>query len=185
MFIVDWLTEFFSKEPMYIAGQLVGILVAIFAILSLQCKNIKGLLALQVLANGLLMLNYALLDNWSGAVVGILAAVQTVIIFLFRSKEKDIPLYITILFMASFIVSTVFTYQKPLDILPCVAALVFVLITIQKKTSVCRKYALLNNILWIIYDIGAGAWTTLITHILLLISAIVGIIRLDIKKDKQ
>ena len=95
MFIVNWLTEFFSKDPMYIAGQLVGILVAI---LSLQCKNIKKLLALQVLANGLLMLNYALLDNWSGAIVGILGAVQTVIVFLFRSKEKSIPLYITILF---------------------------------------------------------------------------------------
>ena len=185
MFIVNWLTEFFSKDPMYIAGQLVGILVAIVAILSLQCKNIKKLLALQVLANGLLMLNYALLDNWSGAIVGILGAVQTVIVFLFRSKEKSIPLYITILFMASFIASTIFTYQKPLDILPCVAALLFVLITIQEKTSVCRKFALPNNITWIIYDIGAGAWTTLITHILLLISAIVGIIRLDIKKDKQ
>ena len=185
MFIIDWLTEFFSKEPMYIAGQLVGILVAIVAILSLQCKNIKKLLALQVLANGLLMLNYALLDNWSGAVVGILGAVQTVIIFLFRSKGKNIPLYITILFMASFIVSAFFTYQKPQDILPTIAALVFVLITIQEKTSVCRKYAILNNIIWIIYDILAGAWTTLITHASLLISAIIGIIRLDTKKDNQ
>ena len=87
--------------------------------------------------------------------------------------------------MASFIASTIFTYQKPLDILPCVAALLFVLITIQEKTSVCRKFALPNNITWIIYDIGAGAWTTLITHTSLLISAIIGIIRLDVKKDKH
>lgn len=173
------------KRGLQMAAQIVGILIPVFAVLSLQCKNMRLLLALQIISNGLLMLNFALLDAWSGALTAILATVQTIIIFIFRVSNKKIPVFVIILFMASFITGTIITYTRPLDIIPCVAAFIFVFSIIQTKASVCRVYSLLNTILWIIYDIGSGAWTTIITHVLLLGSAIVGIMRHDIGKKRR
>lgn len=166
------------------AAQIVGILIPVFAVISLQCKNMKFLLALQIISNGLLMLNFALLNAWSGALTAILATVQTIIIFIFRITNKKIPNYVIILFMASFIVGTIITYTRLLDIVPCIAALIFVISIIQTRASVCRVYSMANSALWIVYDIGSGAWTTIITHALLLCSSVIGIIRHDIGKKR-
>ena len=48
----------------------------------------KHILAMQVLANALLMLNYWLLDAFSGATIALIAIAQTVIMFIVRLLEN-------------------------------------------------------------------------------------------------
>ena len=43
---------------------------------------------------------------------------------------------------------------------------------------------MLNGAVWIIYDVSVGAYTMIITHIITVLSALIGIIRFDIKKKQ-
>ena len=179
---------------MFLAGQIVGVLVTIAAVLSLQFKNMKHVLAMQVLANSLLMLNYWLLDAFSGATIALIAIAQTVIMFVVRLLENKmskktntiITIIITIVFAIIFIASAIKTYKAPVDILSTLASMAFCFCIVQKNASVCRIFAATNSILWIGYDIGTFAWTTILTHGFSLASALIGIIRLDLgKKNKE
>ena len=179
---------------MFLAGQIVGVLVTIAAVLSLQFKKMKHVLAMQVLANSLLMLNYWLLDAFSGATIALIAIAQTVIMFVVRLLENKmskktntiITIIITIVFAIIFIASAIKTYKAPVDILSALASMAFCFCIVQKNASVCRIFAAANSILWIGYDIGTFAWTTIITHAFSLSSSLIGIIRLDLgKKNKE
>lgn len=175
---------------MYVAGQIVGIFVTIFAVLSLQCKEMKNILLMQIVANLLLMLNYWLLDAFSGATIAIIATVQTVIMFGLRmlddkiSKKSNLILtiFITVVFAGIFIYSSITTYRSHIDILSALASLAFCVCIVQKNATICRILAMANALLWIGYDIGTYAYTTILTHSFSFISTLVGMIRLDIPK---
>ena len=142
---------------------------------------------MQVLANALLMLNYWLLDAFSGATIALIAIAQTVIMFIVRLLENKmsektntiITIIITTVFAVIFIVSAIKTYKAPIDILSALASMAFCFCIVQKNASVCRIFALANSSLWIGYDIGTFAWTTILTHGFSFASALIGIIRLD------
>lgn len=173
---------------MYIAGQIVGIFVTIAAVLSLQFKEMKHVLAMQVISNGLLMLNYWLLDAFSGATIALIAIAQTIIMFVIRLFEEKMPkkvstiltISITCVFAVIFIITAIKTYKSPVDILSSAASMAFCFCIVQKNASVCRIFAAINSTLWIGYDIGTYAWTTILTHGFSLASSLIGIIRLDL-----
>lgn len=167
---------------MFIAGQIVGIFVTIVSVISMQFKNMKHIVAAQMVANLLLMLNYLLLGGFSGAGVAIIATVQTVVVNILNSKKIKTPVFVTVAFMIMFLICSVLTYSGPLDITVAVAALLFALAIVQEDASKCRKLSLGNSVLWLIYDIGTGAYTTILTHGILIVSIIVGMVRLDMKK---
>ena len=168
---------------MFIAGHIAGVFSTIFAILSLQCKSMKSLLKLLIISSGLLIINFAFLDVWS--LPDLILAVQTVITFIFKVKNIKIPSAVIVLFMASLVTSTIYMYEGFLDILPGIAAMIYTFSIIQKKSSDCRILATLHTILYIIFDIGSGAWAMTVPHILLLCSAVIGIKKLDTKKTKS
>ena len=184
---------------MYIASQIVGVFVTIAAVLSLQFKKMKHILAMQVLANALLAANYLLILlagktlSLSGIFIALIAMVQTVIMFVVRMFEHKmskklntiLPIIITSVFAVAFIVTAIITYKSPVDILSASASMAFCFCIVQKNASVCRIFALANSVLWIGYDIGTFAWTTILTHGFSLSSALIGIIRLDIKKSNK
>ena len=170
---------------MFLAGQIVGVFVTIAAVISMQFKSMKNILAGQVVANLLLMLNCVLLSAWAGAGTGIIATVQTIVNYGFKSKDKKIPVSLTVFFMILYVASSFFTYKGIADILPLIASLIFAVAIMQEKASVCRLLSLGNSALWLIYDICIMAYTTTLTHGILLVSVIVAIIRLDIKEWKK
>ena len=170
---------------MFLAGQIVGVFVTIAAVISMQFKSMKNVLAGQVVANLLLMLNCLLLSAWAGAGTGIIATVQTIVNYGFKAKDKKIPLSLTVFFMILYVISSYFTYKGIADILPLIAALIFAVAVMQEKASVCRLLSLGNSALWLTYDFCIMAYTTTLTHGILLVSVIVAIIRLDIKEWKK
>ena len=52
----------------------------------------------------------------------------------------------------------------------------------QKKPSGYRIFMLLNGIIWMVYDVSVSAYTMILSHVVTTLSALIGIIRLDIKK---
>ena len=139
----------------------------------------------QVICNGLGTLSYVLLDGGlSGCGIYLVATLQSLLFFILRTKEIKEPVWIYPIIFAAYIGCSLLTFKGPLDIVPMIAALLCAASLIQKKPFLYRAILLLNGIVWIIYDVFLPevAYSMLVTHAIIALSALVGIIRLDILK---
>ncbi len=169
----------------YIISQIIGIVVCVFAVASLQLKDIKNAMLCQVICNGLGTVSYLLLDGGlSGCGIYLVATLQSLVFFLLRKYEKEEPRWLYPIIFAAYIGCSLLTLKAPLDVVPMVAALLCALALIQKKPFLYRAILLLNGLVWIIYDIFLPeiTYSMLITHAIVAFSALLGIIRIDILK---
>ena len=74
-----------------IISQVLGVAVIACVVLSMQAKNVKTVLILQMLCNGLSALSYLLVDGASASIVTLVAVVQTVVYYIIRAKGKTAP----------------------------------------------------------------------------------------------
>lgn len=165
----------------FLLAQIIGIMATVVEIVIMQFKNIKYILTGQCLSNFLIVIQYALLGGMSGAAVCVVATIQTLILYIYRKKEKHFPAALTILFLLLYLFSSLMTFKSPADILSCLAALLFAISVTQTESSKYRIIILINSILWIIYDINTKAFTMITTHAIAVVSVIIGMIRLDLK----
>lgn len=165
----------------YIA-QLIGVVVAVIAIISVQFKNLRTILVSQIIVNILAALNYALLGGFSGAGVNILAIIQTIWIYFYTRKGKKFSLPAGVLCMAAYLLISIISFSGFPTILSCTAALLYALSVMQSSAKKYRFFCLFNSIVWIGYDIYTCAYTTIFTHGFLVISILIAIYRRDRRK---
>ena len=169
----------------FIFSQICGLIVSVAAIVSMQLKNVKWILVCQLICNGIGALSYILLDGLSGCGIYLVALLQSIVFYIYRQgEEKDTPPWMVFIFIFSFIGCSIATYKTPTDIISAIAAMTCALSIAQKKPSGYRIFMLLNGIIWMVYDVSVCAYTMILSHIATTLSAMVGIIRLDIKKEK-
>lgn len=166
----------------YIISQISGVLVFIFAFISMQAKNIKTSLLCQIFCNGLGMLSYVLTDGFSGFGIYLIATLQSAAFFFIRKSGKQEPRWIYPIIFIAYIACSLMTFKSSLDIVPMIAALLCALALIQKKTSYYRIIVLLNGLLWIIYDLFIVNYAMLASHLFVVGSAIWGIVYRDVLK---
>ncbi len=174
------------SNPFFVAAQIANLLNIIVTIAAFQFKKLPHILLGNVASNVLLALNYVFLGAFSGAWVGTLAAIQTIVIYFLDKKQtkKQTRLYLLVLFSVMYIIGTAIVYKQWFDCISCICALLYVASILQTNPKNLRRFSFVNMSLWIVYDICAGAYTTIITHVLVLSSIIIAMIRLDINRNK-
>lgn len=178
--------NFGDYGPLYIVAQLIGFVAMFFSLISFQAKTRGGIIALQILSNSILVVQYFLLGYSTGEVY--YSAVVANFIGLFRNaiysmrgkwkiaRSKVVPAVAILLF----IVSGIFTYKTPFDILPifsmCVSSIAF----FMREERLIRYLSVLVILPWVVYSIYAGNIASIISDSLNLISVIIAILRFDI-----
>ena len=169
----------------YIA-QGISVVVTILALISMQFKNLKMVLAFQIILNLLCATTYLLLDGNSGAGICLLAILQSVVYYVLNCKKIEPPIYLVIIFICLFIGCSIISYKSLIDLLPCAAATCFAISMAQKTSAKTRAFYLANPIFWSVYDIFTLAYVSFFMHFAIFVSTLFAIIRLDIlKKDKN
>ena len=169
----------------FIFSQICGAIVSVSAIVSMQLKSIKWALACVLICNGVGAVSYILLGGFSGCGIYLVALLQSIVYFIFRSKNKKAPLTVAIAFIIAYLVCSLSTYRTPIDLISACAALTCALALVQDKPSIYRIFMLANGIIWSVYDINVCAYTMIISHMATAISAGVGIVRIDLKKNRK
>jgi hypothetical protein len=169
----------------YYFSQILGVFVFICVFASMQTKNIKYVMLWQIGCNGLGMLSYVLLDGFSGSGIYMVALIQSLIFFFIRKYGKDEPRWIQPVIIVAYIACSALAFKGLIDIIPMIAAVTCALGISQKKPTNYRIIMVLNGAVWMIYDILVGAYTMLGSHVLTVIAALIGIIRLDILRKKS
>lgn len=175
------------KEILAYGFSLLGLASMITASL-IKGKNMKKILVFVFGGNLFVAISY-LLDGSgiNGAASCILGCIVTLINYVFQSKNKPIPKWLAAIYGLAFITVNLIVSKgvSGLGLLAIVACLMFVMCINQKNGAKYRIWTIINMSLWVIYDIIAGAYSVLPSHIPQLIFPIVGVFVHDIKKKKK
>ncbi|MBR3780825.1 MAG: YgjV family protein [Clostridia bacterium] len=161
----------------YYIGQFLGIVVTIGAILTMQIKNKKPMLIVSAMVNVLSALNILLLDKFSSGVIICFVAVFQILFSLWHEKKgTDIPLAEKIIFLVLYITGGLLGFEKPIDILSIIAAVLYMLAMIQKKEQHIRLFLLGNMATWTVYHTVLGS-TAVFAQLAGIISSLIALYR--------
>ncbi len=167
----------------YIA-QGISILTGIVAVVMMQFKDMKNILAGQILANLLTASTYLLLGGFSGAGICIIAIVQSVAMFLYSLKKIPPHKAVIAVFVVLYIACSAFYYQSPPDLFSALAAVCYAFSVVQTKSSLSRLWYLFNPLCWLIYDLFTKAYGNFLLHVVVFASTLLAILRNDLKPKR-
>jgi len=167
----------------YILSQIFIIINYVLLMATYQVKSRKTILMFNfgaIIATGV---SYVFLSAWSGLAMVIVAIIRNIIFMLDEKKNgrseqitrKDIVI-LMVLYVIS-IISAIYTYEGFLSLMSVFATMLYTYSVWQKKTSVYKILGVPVGIIWIIYNVYIASIFGIILEIVLLISAIIGIIR--------
>ncbi len=176
-------------------SQIFGYAATIVSIIGFQLKKQWQIILSQFFSNAFVALSYLFLgvSKMSGGAVCMVGALQTLTNFFYLKKEKTPPRVLTGIFLAAYVAAAVFalciaeTVRIPYDLLPLLGSLVFLIGVSIKNSTATRFLFLANMLIWIAYDVMATpiATANMVTHLCILISVVVGILRYDVKKIQK
>lgn len=161
----------------YYIGQALGVVVTIGAILTMQIKNRKPMLIVSAVVNVLSALNILLLDKFSSGVIICLVAVFQIIGSLWHeAKNTEVSLAEKIIFFVLYVAGGIFGFEKGIDILSIIAAVLYMLAMLQKKEQRIRLFLLGNMATWTVYHTILGS-TAVFAQIAGIISSLIALYR--------
>lgn len=166
----------------FLIAQIIGLVGTGLSLTVVQLKKISHIMIGEIAANAIVAITYLILGGYSGAAICSITITQAGISYILAKKDKSFKWQYTIIFVLLYAISSVYSYQSPIDILPFIGAVLSVCAIMQKKPARYRIFMMLNSMVWIAYDIDAMAYTTLLTHGLLLVSIMMAMIRMDRNK---
>lgn len=122
-------------------------------------------------------------SGFNGAASCYIGGIQAIINYFFDSKNKPLPKWLVAIYALAFIVcNLVVGGVNGLALLAIIASLTFVMCIGQTSGAKYRFWTIINIGLWCLYDVLSESYSALITHVVLLVFTIVGMIAHDRKK---
>lgn len=166
-------------------AQILGTIASLINIGAMQLNQKKQIMMAYILANFLHATNLCLLGGYSAAIINIVAGIQTFINYFFDKKEKKIPNWLVIIYLIVSVSLAGLTVSSGIDVIPIICAISYImLITVQKEATI-RKLSLLNEGLWLIYDIIIQNYAVALFDFMIVVSTLIGMYRYDFKKEGE
>ncbi len=164
-----------------------GLGLAVLIVASLiKGETIKKTLYLVLAGNLLVATSYLFTDNGvNGAISSYIGSIQALINIFFAKKNKKIPVWLLVVYALSFIVANFAVLSDSVGIVALMATLCFVGCVSSKTGTGYRLWQLANNLLWILYDILSASYGPLVTHSVLCLFTMAGILWNDLRKKER
>lgn len=162
------------------AIQAIGFGGLLFAIISFQKKDRKGILFFQILASSAYFFHFLFLGAATGSIMNILGAIRN---YIFYNKDKSWAnkIFWLYFFIAIYIVCALFTWKNSYSALPLIGMIAGTISFWMKNPKYIRLVILISPPCWFIYNLVSGSIPGMITEVFSIASVIIGIIRLDIQ----
>ena len=161
----------------FIIAQAVGFVATGIAIYSFQAKHRVTMLTMQTTSNLLWMVHYLMLGSLSAVFANFIGTVRN-IIYGFRGKYKFADSKIVpAVSIVAFIISGIFTYTNPFDILPTLAMIFASIAFFVKEERLIRGISVFIAISWLTFGFYAGSIAGIVSDGSTLISIIIAMIR--------
>ncbi len=173
-----------DKPLIFYIAQAVGFAGIIVSIISFQFKDHKKLMMLRAANELLLGIQYLLLGAYTGMAMNFIGVIRDVIFADMVKKGKN-TVKARALFSGIFAVSGLFTYDGFKTIFSSGAKVVSTCLYGSSNTAVVRFGVLFTNLSWLIFDFAVESYAGCLSDIITIISVIVAIIRIDLKKKTE
>lgn len=155
-------------------AQIIGVFAIALWVISIQNKKREKILLFQFWANGLYMVEYALLGAISASSMNLVSTLRCLV---FYKGEKEKSFVGLMLFCIIVIILGIFTYDGILSIIPVVITLFYTISSWFKNPFWNRITVLVAAIIWIYYNFSVGAYITVVGNVFEIISGIISLVR--------
>jgi len=174
--------------------QALGLIGMVMNLISFQLKEQKKLIRLQFFSSIVFTVHYLLLGATMGWILNMLGIGRA---FVFSNKDKAwaqkkfwLPLFIAAFWIVYVLTFTVLGKEATihnllLELLPAIGMTCTTIGFRLENAAKVRLLSLSNAPTWLVYNIISGSIGGALTEIFCLISVVVGIIRLDIKRKQK
>ncbi len=181
-------------NPYEIAAQAVGIVAMTINVLSFQQKEQRKLILMQFFGTSLFVVNMFMLGAVVGGLLNLIGAFRAIVYSnkqKFRSDSKWWLFGFTCLYLLSYALTFVVfdteptTFNLVIEFLPIIAMFATNVGFACKDAKSARILGLISCPPWLIYNISKFVLGGMICDTFVMISIIIGIIRLDIKRKEK
>lgn len=172
----------------WIVNQIFAFIGLIFVVLSFQQKSTKKLIILRNFATGFVFIGLCFLGNISAIIFCGAGVIRNLVSLYFAYKpnsKKSIKYLASLLIIMLLVILNIIYWKNLYNLFSMILGIFAVITFMQEKASTIRKLSVITEILSITYYALLLSPTNIIIEIVGLVSAIVGIVRLDLKKDKE
>ena len=171
-----------GEELAFYIAQGISVFCGILAVIMMQMKKMKTILAFQIIVNLLASTNYFLLGGDSGAFMSLLAIIQAIVVFVYNVNDRKMHTFLLAAFALGYIsisAYNIISSGEIIGILPAIAAICYCMCLVQENPSIFRIWGALNPAFWLAYDLMTRSYVMFCVHLGILISTVVAMIRLD------
>lgn len=144
-------------------------------------KNKQKLIKVQTVQIGILILSNLVLGGFTGAIINFISMIRNIICYKNKLGLKE-KIIITILAVT---LSILFNNKGIIGLFPVVAMVVYVWLMNIKEIKRFKLLLAFTMLLWFIYDMMIGSFTSAIFDMITLIASIVTVIEIKIKQSKR
>ena len=159
--------------------QILGIIPLGLFIASLHQRKKENYLLFQIGGTVLFIAQYILTNRVTGAVTFTISAIRSLVFYYFKKKNRRPSSVVLIIFQLALVVSTIFTWQGIVSLIPFLATAVKTWSTWQDDMKRIRRASLLAQGCMIAYNLLASMYTGALTEACNLVSTIIAIWRYD------
>lgn len=172
----------------WIVNQIFAFIGLIFVVISFQQESTKKLLILRNLATIFVFIGLSFLGNISAIIFCGAGVIRNIVSLYFAYKpntKKFIKYLASILIVILLVVLNIIYWNNLYNLYSIILGTVAVITFMQEKSSTIRKLSVVFGTLSVTYYSLLLSPTNVVIEIVGLVSAIVGIIRLDLNKCKD
>lgn len=172
----------------WVVNQFFAFIGLMFLIISFQQKTTYKLILLRNLATGFVFIGLCFLGNVSAIIMCGAGVIRNVVFLHFASSPSNriTKKYIAAILISLLVIFLNIIFWKDIyNLFSIVIGIANILTFVQEKPAAIRKYAVVAEILSVIYFTLLFTPVNIVIESVGLMSAIIGIIRLDIKKKES
>ena len=156
-------------------AQTLGIFAFLIFISSVQFKNKKHILLAQLSANILYGILYLFLNIPTTAYMNFISVLRCILFY--KYDNKKVPLWCLIFLLTIIGITSIFTFDGYLSLIPIIITILYTTSTWQNNTKFIRIVFTICSVFWIYYNLSVKAITALFGNIFELVSGIISLIR--------
>lgn len=164
----------------YIIGQIIGFIYLGVFILSFQYKDKRKLMSLRIISKILASIHYLMISATSGFISQFVGIFPNYFAYKY-DKDNTKKYVISSLFCLIYVVLGVLSYHNIFDILPILGSIITIIALFMKGTKYIRLSQFVISPMFLIYNIASLSYAGILIEIFVLISCIIGYLRLDKK----
>ena len=172
----------------WIISQIFAFIGLLFVVISFQQKSSVKLLIFRNIATLFVFIGLCFLGNVSAIIFCGVGAIRNLVALYFAYKpdsSKILKYILSGLLILTLVVLNIIYWKNLYNLYSILLGTMAVITFMQKKASVIRKLSVVTEIFSITYYALLLSPTNVVIEVIGLISAIVGIIRLDVKKNNK